>query len=209
MGYTMATENPILKVLSDQLKNDPKWSRKNYTGYHLLSDILKALDENQLDWPNSFNLLSSEVWIERMRFDPLFYNHHARNKEQMISYEDLLMNLAANFLMRTFILVPILDEDPQQIIEPITNLPIDLTYEIYIAYCNKLRYDNFFISVCPKQKFKGNKTHKASKSAGAQGYTKKEENRNTQRDTSKRKGHKDKASKSDAPKSSQEKESQA
>ena len=142
--------NPILEIFADQLKHDPEWSEKIYAGSDLLSDILKALDDKKLDWPEDFTLLPCKEWIERMRIDPLFYLHHARNASEMQIYEELLLQLAANHLKRTIKLVPILDEDPELTIEP--SLPSNPTGQLHIAYCNKLLDDNFFVSVFPQEK---------------------------------------------------------
>ena len=138
-------DNPIIEILADQLKHDPEWSEIEYAGSDLLTDILKALDEKKLDWPEDFTLLTFKEWIERMRIDPQFYWHHARDASEMQIYEKLLLQLAANFLKRTIKLVPILDEDPELTIEP--SLPSNPTGQIHIAYCNKLWTKNFFVSV--------------------------------------------------------------
>ena len=145
----MVDENPVVEVVADQLKHDPEWSEKKYAGSDLLNDILKALDDKNLDWPEDFTLLPCKEWIERMRIDPAFYIHHARNASEMQIYEKLLLQLAANFLKRTIKLVPILDEDPELTIEP--SLPSNPTGQLHIAYCNKLWDDNFFVSVFPQK----------------------------------------------------------
>ena len=142
-------KNPIVEVVADQLKHDPEWSGKEYAGSDLLSDILKALDDKKLDWPEDFTLLTFKKWIERMRIDPIFYYYHARHASEMQLYEQLLYQLAANFLKRTIKLVPILDEDPELTIEP--SLPSNQTGQLHIAYCNKLWTENFFISVFPQE----------------------------------------------------------
>merc|ERR1712008_493621 len=134
-------------VLADQLKHDPEWSGKEYTGSNLLNDILKALDDKKQDWPEDFTLLPCKEWIERMRINPNFYRHHVRNSSDMKIYEKLLLQLAANFLKRTGKLVPILDEDPEVTIEP--SLSSNPTGQLHIAYCNRLKADNFFVSVFP------------------------------------------------------------
>ena len=49
-------------------------------------------------------------------------------------------------------MIPILDEDPELTFEP--SLPSNPTGQLYIAYCNNLKYDNFFVllSVFPQKK---------------------------------------------------------
>ena len=142
-------KNPLLDIFADQLKHDPEWSEKEYAGSDLLNDILKALDDKKLDWPEDFTLLPGKEWIERMRIDALFYLDHARNASEMKLYENILLQLAANFLKRTIKLVPILDEDPELTIEP--SLPSNPTGQLHIAYCNRLKTKNFFVSVFPQK----------------------------------------------------------
>ena len=142
-------KNPITEVVADQLKHDPEWSEIEYAGSDLINDILKALHDKQLVWPEDFTLLPCKEWIERMRIDSSFYFHHARNASEMQIYEKLLLQLAANFLKRTIKLVPILDEDPELTIEP--SLPSNPTGQLHIAYCNKLDTKNFFVSVYPQE----------------------------------------------------------
>ena len=143
MGYNKRNKNPILEVLSNQLKFDPEWSSKDYTGSSLLDDILIALNANQLAWPIDFDILISIDWIRKMKIDSTFYSDHATSASEMIMYENLLFKLAANFLKRTFKLIPILDDDTELTIQPSN----DSTNPLYIAYCNKLWEKNFFISV--------------------------------------------------------------
>ena len=83
-----------------------------------------------------------------MKKVPIFYRDHATSASEMKIYEDLLIELAANFLKRTFKLIPILDEDTELTIQPSN----DSTNPLYIAYCNKSFTKNFFISVFPKSK---------------------------------------------------------
>ena len=142
-------KNPLLEIFADQLKQDPEWSEKGYAGSDLLNDILKALDDKKLDWPEDFTLLPGKEWIERIRIDPIFYLHHATDASEMQIYEKLFLQLAANFLKRTIKLVPILDEDPELTIEP--SLPSNPTVQLHIAYCNRLYTNNFFVSVFPQK----------------------------------------------------------
>ena len=143
-------KNPLLEIFADQLKQDPEWSEKGYAGSDLLNDILKALDDKKLDWPEDFTLLTFKEWIKRMRIDPIFNFYHARNASEIQIYEKLLLPLAATFLKRTIKLVPILDEDPELTIEP-SSLSSNPKGNLYIVYCNKLWEDNFFVSVFPQK----------------------------------------------------------
>ena len=68
----------------------------------------------------------------------------------MIAYEIGLLKLASNFLRKRIILVPLLETDPIQTIEP--SDPRTCTGQYHVAYCNKLQFDNFFLSVFPKKR---------------------------------------------------------
>ena len=142
-------KNPIIEILADQLKHDPEWSEKRYTGSDLLNDILKALDDKKLDWPEDFTLLPCKEWIKRMRIKSTFYKNHATDASEMQLYEELLLQLTANILKRTIKLVPIFDEDPELTIKP--SLQSNPIGQLHIAYCNKLYTKNFFLSVNPQK----------------------------------------------------------
>ena len=148
LGYFKREKNPILEVLADQLRHDQEWERIDYTGSHLLINILNALDEKQLAWPNHFIPLTCEEWRIKISNHPKFYWHSAKNGEEMRMHEMLLLNLAANLLKRTIVLIPIHNEDSKHTIKPL--VPIEDANLLYIGYCNKLFQRNIFISVLPK-----------------------------------------------------------
>ena len=62
-----------------------------------------------------------------------------------ITYEELLLKLAANFLGRTMVLVPLLEGDSKSSFKP--SLQTELTKKYHIACCNELHIYNFFLSV--------------------------------------------------------------
>ena len=148
LDYSIS-RNPISVVIADQLKHDPNWARKVYSGFDLIEAILTAFSDKKLDWPEDFNLVSSKDWVEKMKIDPIFYKHHTKDAEEMKKYEYVLLELTANFLKRTINLVPIFDEDQNLSFEP--SGPVNSTKELYIAHCNKLHRKNFFVSVIPKE----------------------------------------------------------
>ena len=150
LDYSRMGTNPISVVIADQLKHDPNWARKEYSGSDLIEAILTALSDKKLDWPEDFNLVSSKDWVEKMKINPTFYYSHAKSAEELIAYEIGLLKLASNFLRKRIILVPLLKTDPIQTIEP--SDPRICTGRYHIAYCNKLLTDNFFLSVFQKKK---------------------------------------------------------
>ena len=143
--------NPIIDIVVDQISHDSDMPKKYDSSSDLLSDILNALDEKKINWPRDFRLMSSEEWIEKMRTDPIFYFHHAKNSSEMQEYEKVLLKLVADFLGRTLVLVPILKEDSKLIFKPTVEEKSKKQY--HVAYCNKVFIKNFFFSVFKKQRF--------------------------------------------------------
>ena len=140
--------NPLNEVLADQIYQDLGTS--NLTGNDLLKNILIFLDEKRISWPNEyFSMIKYEEWSEKMKINPNFYQHRAKYAKEMIAYENGLLKLASNLLRKRIILVPLLETDCIQTIEP--SDPTTCTGQYHIAYCNKLGADNFFLSVFPKK----------------------------------------------------------
>ena len=150
MGYfnwidDKTRSNPIIDIVVDQINHDSDMPKKYDSSSDLLSDILSALDEKKISWPEDFWEMSSEEWMEKMRTDSIFYFHHATNKYEMQEYEEVLLKLMADFLGRTLVLVPLLEEDSESIFKP--SFATKSTQQYHIACCNKLQIYNFFISV--------------------------------------------------------------
>ena len=139
--------NPIIDVVVDQINHDSDMQKKYNSSSDLLSDLLLyALDEKKNNWPGDFRLMSSEEWIWKMIIDPIFYFHHTVGSSyEMQKYEEVLLKLVANFLGRTLVLVPLLEEDSESSFKP--SLQTELTKKYYIACCNELHIYNFFLSV--------------------------------------------------------------
>ena len=151
MGYynwidDKTRSNPIIDVLVDQISHDSDMPKKYDSSPDLLSDILNALDEKKISWPEDFWQMSSEKWMEKMRTNPIFYFHHA--PFDMKGYEKVLLKLVADFLGRTLVLVPLLEEDSESSFQP--SLQTELTKKYYIACCNELHIYNFFLSAFQK-----------------------------------------------------------
>ena len=105
--YRTRGKNPILSCLVDQMKQDSELSKKYPDQATLLKSIIEALQTRKISWPWwSYFLMSSEQWIQRMRTNPNFHLHHARNSSEMQKYEDLLLDLAAQCLKRQINLIP-------------------------------------------------------------------------------------------------------
>jgi len=148
VGYFAKNKNPILEVLTHQLNDIQQGARIAYAGSDLLHDILKALDEKKLAWPNNFQLLKREDWIEKMKTNPTFYMYSAKDGNEMKIHEDLILNLATNLLKKTINLLPILDGDLKITFQPL--VVVDSTDKLSIGYCNRLFQRNFFICAISK-----------------------------------------------------------
>ena len=148
MRYAFRNKNPLIEVLADQINQDSNQSLSNLSGEYLLKIILKALDEKSIPWPNEeLSMIEYEEWSQKMKIDSIFYIIQGR---EMRAYEIGLLKLASNFLRKRIILVPLLKTDTFQTIEP--SDPTTCTGQYHIDYCNKLREQNFFLSVYPKKK---------------------------------------------------------
>ena len=149
--FIMVDRNPLLEVLADQIYQDPCMS--NLSGNHLIRCILDALEKGAIPWPKEeFSMIEYEEWSRKMKIYSSFYANHAKSPEEMIAYEIGLLKLASNFLTKRIILVPLLKTDPIQTIEPLQANPRTCKGQYHIAYCNKLKFDNFFLSVFPKKR---------------------------------------------------------
>ena len=154
MGYfnwidDKTRSNPIIDVVVDQINHDSDMPKKYDSSSDLLSDILSALDEKKISWPGDFWEMSSEEWIGKMRFDPIFYFHHTKGSSyKMQEYEKLLLKFVADFLGRTLVLVPLLEEDSESSITQ--SLTTQSNKKYYIACCSKPHIYNFFLSVFQK-----------------------------------------------------------
>ena len=150
MGYynwidDKTRSNPIIDVVVDQISHDSDMPKKYDSSFDLLSDILSALDEKKISWPEDFWEMSSEEWIGKMKIDPIFCFHHTTRPDEMQKYEELLVKLVADLLERTLVLVPLLEEGSESQFKP--SLTTEPSKKYYIACCNKLLGKNFFLSV--------------------------------------------------------------
>ena len=149
MGYS-SNLNPLMEVLTDQIYQDP--SMPNLSGNHLIKYILEALEKGAIPWPKEeFSMIEYKEWSQKMKIDSTFYSNHAKSCGEMIAYEIGLLKLASNFLRKRIILVPLLETDSIQTIEP-SDPTTTCTGQYHIGYCNKLVFGNFFLSVFPKKR---------------------------------------------------------
>ena len=140
--YRTRGVNPILICLLDQMKADHELSEKYASQAALLDGIISALETERMHWPSDFNLISSEQWIQRMRADPSFHLHHAKNSSEMREYENLLLDFAAQCLKGEIQLIPFLEEKPSFT----TGSRL-----FFIMACQTLFQNNFFLSIKKEQ----------------------------------------------------------
>ena len=79
-GYFVQNKNPILECLVDQMDHDEQRSGGKLTGLALRDEIIHALTQNTIEWPQQSNkIITKEEWIRLMKKHPFFYFHQSRN----------------------------------------------------------------------------------------------------------------------------------
>ena len=152
--YKTIGMNPILSCLLDQMKHDQELSIKYPSQTALIDDITSVLETGRIQWPSAFNLMSSEEWIQKMRADPTFYWHHARNASTMQKYENILLDFAAQCFKRKIQLIPFLEQDDGLAFKP-TKTWVSRLKKIFVTdkptfhlmSNQNLLDENFFISI--------------------------------------------------------------
>ena len=151
--YNTIGMNPILSCLLDQMKHDQELSIKYPSQTALIDDIISALETGRIRWPIAFDLMSTKQWIQKMRADATFYIYHIRDAS-MREYENLLLALAAQCFERKVQLIPFLEQDDGLTFKPTKTWfsrlkKIFVTDEptFHLMSNQKLRYENFFISI--------------------------------------------------------------
>ena len=142
------------------MKHHQELSEKYPNQRALLDDIFSALETERINWPSSFNLMSSVQWIQKMRADPIFYFYHARNTSEMREYENLLLDLASQCLKREIQLIPFFEEDEiltfgsnKQSKNWFSRLKkpfVTVKPTFHILSCQNLSKQNFFVSIQKK-----------------------------------------------------------
>jgi hypothetical protein len=63
-GYTVLNKNPILECIVDQMDHDDQRSEGELTGLALRDEIINALAQNTIYWPQQNNkIIAKEEWI--------------------------------------------------------------------------------------------------------------------------------------------------
>ena len=118
-GYTQANTNPILECLVDQMDHDEQRSGGKLTGLALRDEIIHALTQNTIEWPQQANkMITKEEWIRQMKISPVFYFHQSRIAQEFEDHEAVLMDLASKYPKRRITLIPFLEGDQEQTFFP-------------------------------------------------------------------------------------------
>lgn len=141
--YQYRNANPILRCLVDQCNADPSWNGKFTTENELGDEIIKAIDEEKIDWRDMY-LISKDQWLENMKTDIGFYRNYSENANQMEVFECHLLEMAANFLKRKIKLYSFNSSSAHQ--DPRTFNPKGK--EVFcLLGCTSILHQNFFISL--------------------------------------------------------------
>ena len=164
-GYYLANQNPILECLVDQMDHDEQRSGGKLTGLALRDEIIHALTQNTIEWPQQSNkIITKEEWIRQMKNHPKYYMHQSRSAQEFEDHEAVLLDLASKYLKRRITLIPFLEGGQEQSfprkspsLEELFRLfPNDFdarnseasnASSYHLLCCNKAHADNFFISI--------------------------------------------------------------
>ena len=154
-GYALANQNPILECLVDQMDHDEQRSGGNLTGLALREEIINALIQNTIEWPQHSNkIIAKEEWIRQMKKHPKYYMYQSRNAKEFEDHEAVLLDLASKHLKRRITLIPFLEGGQEQTFFPNDfddrNSSASKVSSYYLLCCNKAHDDNFFISIFRK-----------------------------------------------------------
>ena len=143
MDYiTYGIGNPIMDCLADQTKYDHVWKYRNFTSDTLLKAILTNLENGHLFWPGSIN---KNEWIQKTRENPNWYlinKNGLQDPGLLIDGENLLLNLASNYLKRKIQLITIFKKGFKMFGKEFSN-----SKPYRLMSCQDADAYNFFLSV--------------------------------------------------------------
>ena len=151
-GYNLANQNPILECIVDQMDHDEQRSGGKLTGLALRDEIIHALTQNTIEWPQQANkIITKEEWIRQMKKHPKYYKEQSRNAQEFEDHEAVLLDLASKYLKRRITLIPFLEGDQEQSFFPndfdARNSEASKASSYHLLCCNKAKGQNFFISI--------------------------------------------------------------
>ena len=131
-----------MNCLADQTKYDLEWKHHHFTAETLLEIILINLENGHLVWPGSIN---KNEWIQKTRENPnwyLFNKNGLLDKGLVIDGEDLLLDLASNYLKRKIQLISIFKKGFKMFGKEFSN-----SKPYRLMSCQDADAYNFFLSV--------------------------------------------------------------
>ena len=151
-SYRFANQNPILECIVDQMEHDEQRSRGKLTGLDLRDEIIHALTQNTIEWPQQSNkIITKEEWIRLMKKYPSFYMRQSRTAQEFRDHEAILLDLASKYLKRRITLIPFLEGGQEQTFYPndfdARNSEASKVSPYHLLCCNKAYHRNFFISI--------------------------------------------------------------
>ena len=154
-GYFVQNKNPILECLVDQMDHDEQRSGEKLTGLALRDEIINALTQNTIEWPQQSNkIITKEEWIRLMKKDPLFYVYQSGTVQEMEDHEAVLLDLASKYLKRRITLIPFLEGGQEQSFLTnyfdARNSEASEASTYHLLCCKKTKRENFYISIFRK-----------------------------------------------------------
>merc|ERR1712008_429345 len=84
LGYAVVNQNPILECIVDQMDHNEQRSGGKLTGLALRDEIIHALTQNTIEWPQHSNkIITKEEWIRLMKKDSFFYKRLSRDAKKI------------------------------------------------------------------------------------------------------------------------------
>ena len=154
-GYTVLNKNPILECIVDQMDHDDQRSEGELTGLDLRDELINALAQNTIYWPQQNNkIIAKEEWIRLKKINSNFSPLRARNAQEMRHYEAILLDLVSKYLKKRITLIPFLEGGQEQTFFPnefdARNRKVSKASSYNLLCCNKAHQNNFYISIFRK-----------------------------------------------------------
>ena len=114
------------------------------SGPKLLSEIITALSEGIIDWPEEKAIIDRRNWNRLIKMDSSYYTKVSTSSQEMFQHEWILLNLASKYLKKKIVMVPFLEgkEDFQIGCKSLTSYNL--------LCCVNAHYFGFFFSIFPQ-----------------------------------------------------------
>ena len=150
-GYFVENRNPILECMVDQMDHDEKRSGGKLSALALRDEIINALTQNTIEWPQqSKKIITKEEWIRLMKKDSCFYMYQSRNAKESEDHEAILLDVVSKYLKRRITLISFLGDQEQTFCPndfDARNSEASKASSYHLLCCNKVMQKNFYISI--------------------------------------------------------------